>query len=220
MSTNGIVLLNLDNLNANDLSSYSVPGSYDKALGAATAGTYVTVYKWLYNGFMMGASVCTAEQKTGYVSLVDKTNGGELRVYSDNKITLVGGEAPVDPYSGKAIRVQSYDESDVFAGITIQSGTVDDVANFTPDNTSPITLSKSRLKSIINGIPYIVEGFIAVVMNTYDVLCIQAINDSIRSPFFTEEHEFDGWGLVPVNWNGLMISTSEDFEFDKIFKHI
>lgn len=94
MSSSGVILLNLENRNAAEFESILVPGSYDKALGAATAGSYITVYKWLYNGFAMTASLCTAENKTEYISLVDKTNGGELRVYSDDTISLLGGVTP------------------------------------------------------------------------------------------------------------------------------
>lgn len=97
MGTNGVILINLENRNAAEFESILVPGSYEKALGAATAGTYVTVYKWLYNGFAMTASLCTAENKTEYISLVDKTNGGELKVYDDDTITLVGAVAPEPP---------------------------------------------------------------------------------------------------------------------------
>lgn len=94
MSSSGVILLNLENRNAAEFQLIEVPGSYDKALGAATAGSYITVYKWLYNGFAMTASLCTAEDKTDYISLVDKTNGGELKVYPDDTITLVGSVSP------------------------------------------------------------------------------------------------------------------------------
>lgn len=97
MGTNGVILINLENRNAAEFESILVPGSYEKALGAATAGTYVTVYKWLYNGFAMTASLCTVEDKTEYISLVDKTHGGELKVYDDDTITLVGAVAPEPP---------------------------------------------------------------------------------------------------------------------------
>lgn len=96
MATNGVILLNLENRNSAEFDRISVPGSYEKALGAAIAGTYVTVYKWMYNGFAMTASLCTAEDKAEYISLVDKTNGGELMVYDDDTVTLVGALA-VEP---------------------------------------------------------------------------------------------------------------------------
>lgn len=97
MATNGVILINLGNRNSAEFDRILVPGSYEKALGAAIAGTYVTVYKWLYNGFAMTASLCTAEDKTDYISLVDKTNGGELMVYDDDTVTLVGAAIPVEP---------------------------------------------------------------------------------------------------------------------------
>ena len=89
--TNGIVLLNLGDRNAAEFSRLEVPGSYDKVLGALTAGTYVNVYKWLYQGFALTASICTVEDMDTYLLLKDKTKGGEMRVYPDDTISIAGG---------------------------------------------------------------------------------------------------------------------------------
>lgn len=86
--TNGIVLLNLGDRNAAEFSRLEVPGAYDKALGALTAGTYVNVYKWQYQGFSLTASICTVEDKTSYLLLKDKTKGGEMRVYPDDTVEI------------------------------------------------------------------------------------------------------------------------------------
>ena len=93
---NGVVLLNLGNRGAQDFDRILVPDSYEKASGAAEAGTYVTVYKWLYNGFAMAASLCDAIDETDYISLVDRTNGGELRVYPDDTISIEGADPGAD----------------------------------------------------------------------------------------------------------------------------
>lgn len=86
----GVVLLNLEDRSAQDFDRILVPDSYEKASGAAEAGAYVTIYKWLYNGFAMSASLCDAIYTADYIRLVDRTNGGELRVYPDDTITILG----------------------------------------------------------------------------------------------------------------------------------
>lgn len=88
--TNGIVLLNLEDRNAANFDRILVPGSYDKAAGAAEAGAYVNVYKWQYQGFMMAASVCTAEDKGSYILLTDKMRAGVMFVFPDDTIYLEG----------------------------------------------------------------------------------------------------------------------------------
>lgn len=88
MASNGVILLNLNNRNAAEFSRLEVPGSYDKALGALTAGTYINVYKWQYQGFALTASICTVTDETLYLLLTDKSNGGTLRVYPDDTIYL------------------------------------------------------------------------------------------------------------------------------------
>ena len=94
MASNGVILLNLKNRNAGEFQRLSVPDSYEKASGALTAGTYVTVYKWLYQGFMLAPSLCDAVDATDHINLVDRTNGGIIQVYPDDTITVAGGIAP------------------------------------------------------------------------------------------------------------------------------
>lgn len=96
MASNGVILLNLNNRNAAEFQRLSVPDSYEKASGALTAGTYVTVYKWLYQGFMLAPSLCDAVDATDHINLVDRTNGGIISVYPDDTITIEGGVSP-DP---------------------------------------------------------------------------------------------------------------------------
>lgn len=90
MASNGVILLNLENRNAAEFQRLSVPDSYEKASGALTSGTYVTVYKWLYDGFMLAPSLCDAVDATDHINLVDRTNGGVISVYPDDTITLEG----------------------------------------------------------------------------------------------------------------------------------
>ena len=167
MSSSGVILLNLENRNAAEFESISVPGSYDKALGAATAGSYITVYKWLYNGFSMTASLCTAEDKTEYISLVDKTNGGELKVYSDDTITLVGAASPPEPpveLHFKAYHIYSGSLSSPYTMI-VQKGHfvgTEFSADWTPDDFvedgEPITVSSTTYGAM----PYICEDCVAI----------------------------------------------------------
>ena len=101
--TNGIVLLNLEDRNAANFDRILVPGSYDKAAGAAEAGAYVNVYKWQYQGFMMAASVCTAEDKGSYILLTDKLRSGNMYVYPDDTIYLEGSsEGIIEPLTAIA----------------------------------------------------------------------------------------------------------------------
>lgn len=166
MSSSGVILLNLENRNAAEFESISVPGSYDKALGAATAGSYITVYKWLYNGFAMTASLCTAEDKTEYISLVDKTNGGELRVYDDDTVTLVGAVAPEPPTpetrNFKAYHITSGSTTSPYS-LMLQKGhfvgvefdTEWDPADMILDG-EPIEITQSMCSGI--NTPYLLEG--------------------------------------------------------------
>lgn len=130
--TNGIVLLNLGDRNAAEFSRLEVPGSYDKALGALTAGTYVNVYKWQYQGFALTASICTVEDMDTYLLLKDKTKGGEMRVYPDDTVEVDGPVQPPTPptpsaYNGYKIRlghVLGEDWYDPY--ITIVKANIDD----------------------------------------------------------------------------------------------
>lgn len=97
MASNGVILLNLNNRNAADFQRLEVPDSYEKASGALTAGTYVTVYKWLYQGFMMAPSLCDAVDATDHINLVDRTNGGILEVYPDDTIVIPSTPEPEPP---------------------------------------------------------------------------------------------------------------------------
>ena len=168
MSSSGVILLNLENRNAAEFESILVPGSYDKALGAATAGSYITVYKWLYNGFAMTASLCTAENKTEYISLVDKTNGGELKVYSDDTITLVGAVAPEPPtpttYSFPAYHIYSGSITDPYTMI-VQKGHfvgTEFSTDWTPDDFVEDGLPVTVQASSYSARPYICEGVLAI----------------------------------------------------------
>ena len=109
MASNGVILLNLNNRNAADFQSLEVPDSYEKASGALTAGTYVTVYKWLYEGFMLAPSLCDAVDAEDHINLVDRTNGGILEVYPDDTITIPSTPEPPEPtpsaYNGYRIRL-------------------------------------------------------------------------------------------------------------------
>lgn len=110
MATNGVILLDLDNRNAAEFNRILVPDSYEKASGALEAGAFVTVYKWLYQGFMMGPSICNAVAETDHINLVDKTNGGILQVYPDDTVELDGTVQPPTPptpssYNGYRIRL-------------------------------------------------------------------------------------------------------------------
>ena len=120
--TNGIVLLNLGDRNAAEFSRLEVPGSYDKALGALTAGTYVNVYKWQYQGFALTASICTVEDMDTYLLLKDKTKGGELRVYPDDTVEIASSVAPVPT----AISVRTISVSTVDACVGFEPGAVVD----------------------------------------------------------------------------------------------
>ena len=97
MASNGVILLNLNNRNAADFQRMEVPDAYEKASGALTAGTYVTVYKWLYQGFMVAPSLCDAVDATDHINLVDRTNGGILEVYPDDTITIPSTPEPEPP---------------------------------------------------------------------------------------------------------------------------
>ena len=126
MATNGVILLNLENRNAAEFQRLSVPDSYEKASGALTAGTYVTVYKWLYQGFMLAPSLCDAVDATDHINLVDRTNGGIISVYPDDTISLEGGVAP-DPDLGELTAFnngvyEAEDEGlDGFSKVTVQA---------------------------------------------------------------------------------------------------
>lgn len=136
MASNGVILLNLSNRNAADFQRLEVPDSYEKASGALTAGTYVTVYKWLYQGFMMAPSLCDAVDADDHINLVDRTNGGILEVYPDDTIEIPSEPEPGpgpgpepepgtivhdDPYYRKAVKV--YTKTGVEGKIFIENGT-------------------------------------------------------------------------------------------------
>lgn len=126
MASNGVILLNLNNRNAADFYSLGVPDSYEKASGALTAGTYVTVYKWLYQGFMMAPSLCDAVDAGGHINLVDRTNGGILEVYPDDTITIPstpGPSVPEDLYYRDAVKV--YRKTGVAGKLFIEKGTTE-----------------------------------------------------------------------------------------------
>lgn len=136
MASNGVILLNLNNRNAADFQSLEVPDSYEKASGALTAGTYVTVYKWLYEGFMLAPSLCDAVDATDHINLVDRTNGGILEVYPNDTITITATPEPEppeppepepepsnpeDPYYRNAVKV--YRKTGVAGKLYIENGT-------------------------------------------------------------------------------------------------
>lgn len=167
MASNGVILLNLNNRNAAEFQRLSVPDSYEKASGALTAGTYVTVYKWLYQGFMLAPSLCDAVDATGHINLVDRTNGGIISVYPDDTITLEGGVEPsgavivplqassngvynapsgVDGYNPVSIAVPSQSEP-VIEPLSVSTNGVF-TAPAGVDGYSPITVSVSSSQNI------------------------------------------------------------------------
>lgn len=160
MASNGVILLNLNNRNAAEFQRLSVPDSYEKASGALTAGTYVTVYKWLYQGFMLAPSLCDAVDATDHINLVDRTNGGIIEVYPDDTVTVTGGVAPggavivplqassngvynapggVDGYNPVSIAVPSQSEPIIEPLSVSTNGTFTAPAGI--DGYSPITVS-------------------------------------------------------------------------------
>lgn len=124
MASNGVILLNLENRNAAEFQRLSVPDSYEKASGALTAGTYVTVYKWLYEGFMLAPSLCDAVDADDHINLVDRTNGGILSVYPDDTITLDGVSIPelgeITLFNNGVYKAED-DDLDGFSKVTVQT---------------------------------------------------------------------------------------------------
>lgn len=178
---NGVVLLNLDNRNAQDFERILVPDSYEKASGAAEAGTYVTVYKWLYNGFAMSASLCDAIDETEYISLVDRTNGGELRVYPDDTITLEGADPTADLMPLNVTIDGVYDPPDGYRGFSeVRVGP-----------RTPTPLSTTELNVIQNGTwiaPFSSPaGFSPVNVNVqpaiHDIKAYHITSGSTTSPY-------------------------------------
>lgn len=160
MASNGVILLNLSNRNAADFQRLEVPDSYEKASGALTAGTYVTVYKWLYQGFMLAPSLCDAVDATDHINLVDRINGGIISVYPDDTITVDGGSpgrvpvveplqvnangiytpsAGVDGFSPVSVAVPSQSEPNVVPINIVDNGTYTAYGEY--DGFSPITVN-------------------------------------------------------------------------------
>lgn len=151
MASNGVILLNLNNRNAADFQRLEVPDSYEKASGALTAGTYVTVYKWLYQGFMMAPSLCDAVNATDHINLVDRTNGGIISVYSDDTISIVGGsDFPELDLDGADFVSQSLGPSNMLSIISdaVEESFIVMATNFSvngsPKRATPTSVSKFK----------------------------------------------------------------------------
>lgn len=165
MASNGVILLNLNNRNAADFQRLEVPDSYEKASGALTAGTYVTVYKWLYQGFMMAPSLCDAVDATDHINLVDRTNGGIISVYPDDTVSIVGGS--------------DFPEFDM--------GGVDFVAeSLGPSNIHTLISSAVEASFIVTAFNFSVEGSPKGATPT----SVSKFTDMENTTFYTMENEY------------------------------
>lgn len=176
MASNGVILLNLNNRNAADFQRLEVPDSYDKASGALTAGTYVTVYKWLYQGFMMAPSLCDAVDATDHINLVDRTNGGIISVYPDDTISIVG-------------------DSDF---PEFNMGGVDFVAqSFGPENIQSLISQAVEISNIVMISNFSVEGS----AKSPTITSVAKFTDTENKTFYTMENEFFKYS-ASSNWMG------------------
>lgn len=215
MSSNGVILLNLNNRNAAEFQRLSVPDSYEKASGALTAGTYVTVYKWLYQGFMLAPSLCDAVDATDHINLVDRTNGGIIQVYPDDTITVEGGSTPgpvVEYKSFKAYHITSGSSTSPYS-LTVQKchyiGTEFDFhASPTElvNDGDPITVTQAMCSGI--NTPYLLEGCVTIAFsNGWIVRGSQDANEYFST--------LEQW--VGTSAGGLLYQWDVDATIDKYF---
>ena len=142
MASNGVILLNLNNRNAADFQRLEVPDSYEKASGALTAGTYVTVYKWLYQGFMMAPSLCDAVDANDHINLVDRTNGGILEVYPDDTVEILSDIAP-----GPEPEPEPEPEPLILVPLTVSDPGVYDPSDYDADGFNEVTVLSPPLRA-------------------------------------------------------------------------
>ncbi len=163
MASNGVILLNLNNRNAADFQRLEVPDSYEKASGALTAGTYVTVYKWLYQGFMMAPSLCDAVGADDHINLVDRSNGGILEVYPDDTIKIQTDHTPdPDPEPEPepvpaATRVWTHSTGGNDASLYMQAGTYENGV-FVPSGEAIDVLYRNASNWVEHGIVQVRYG--------------------------------------------------------------
>lgn len=171
MASNGVILLNLNNRNAADFQRLEVPDSYEKASGALTAGTYVTVYKWLYQGFMVAPSLCDAVDATDHINLVDRTNGGILEVYPDDTITIPATPEPEPEPSNPEFNMGGVD----FVG-----------QSFGPSNIMSLISSAVEESFIVMATNFSVEGDLKGATPT----SVSKFTDMENTTFYTMENKF------------------------------
>ena len=220
MATNGVILLNLDNRNAAEFDRILVPDSLDKAFGALESGAFVTVYKWLYQGFMMGPSLCNAVLSSDHINLVDKTNGGILEVYPDDTIYLRGSSssavinplvvsdngtysapAGVDGYSPVTVNVSGEDPAVINPLVVNDNGVYS--APEGVDGYSPVTVNVSSGQPVTTQLsvnengsyspPEGVDGFNNVVVD------VPSTQPSIQSKIITANGSYE----VPAGVDGF-----------------
>lgn len=176
MASNGVILLNLNNRNAADFQRLEVPDSYEKASGALTAGTYVTVYKWLYQGFMMAPSLCDAVDATDHINLVDRTNGGIISVYPDDTISIAGGS--------------DFPEFNM--------GGVDFVAqSFGPENIQSLISQAVEISNIVMIVNFSVEGS----AKGPTITSVAMFTDMDNTTYYTMENSYFKYS-ASRNWMG------------------
>jgi hypothetical protein len=213
MASNGVILLNLENRNAAEFQRLSVPDSYEKASGALTAGTYVTVYKWLYQGFMLAPSLCDAVDATDHINLVDRTNGGIISVYPDDTITVEGGVSP-DPVLMRipAYHITSGSQTSPYS-LTVQKCHYDGTAfdfNWSTDalvlDGEPIEVTQAMCSGI--NTPYLLEGCVTIAfVNGWIIRGAQDANEYFPS--------LSKW--VGTSAGGLLYQWDVDAEIDRYF---
>lgn len=237
MASNGVILLNLNNRNAADFQRLEVPDSYEKASGALTAGTYVTVYKWLYQGFMVAPSLCDAVDATDHINLVDRTNGGILEVYPDDTIAIPATPEPEppeppepeppepapyipeDPYYRKAVKV--YRKTGVAGKLYIENGTTEGDGQskiFVGDGVE-VEIDAASLVGYLPGV-YVVPG-ICIIQHggtapDGDWYFTSTVGMNIYSPTLSTPWSYVGSGYsVTQGWSDDGIET----DFYYVFEH-
>lgn len=213
MASNGVILLNLGNRNAAEFQRLSVPDSYEKASGALTAGTYVTVYKWLYQGFMLAPSLCDAVDATDHINLVDRTNGGIIKVYPDDTVTVEGGVSPgpspePSPTTEEvAVRV-TIGENSGTKSLLVQFGTASSDGTFTPGERSE-TITTSNVMALNLG-PYLIDDFFAVSYRNDSSeswqLWLATALDSVQIWLGSEI----GWNWISRGWHPSGINSNSE----------
>lgn len=192
MATNGVILINLENRNAAVFNRIYVPDSYEKASGALEAGAFVTVYKWLYQGFMMGPSICNAVAETGHINLVDKSNGGILEVYPDDTISLIGSSSPA------VINPLAVNDNGIYLappGVDGYSPVTVSVPGGDPAVINPLVINDNGIYSAPSG----VDGYSPITVNVADGDPVTTqLNVNSNGSYFPPEG-VDGFDTVVVD---------------------